>query len=125
VGSFMTAITTFKDGGLGVAMLTVEPRVKAAIWLAAGKINSDGIAWMKSNAPWTDRTGNARNGLNGVVNRDGDWTSITFFHSVPYGIWLEVRWSGKYSIIGPAVEEFGPKYMSLASKMAFAVGGGI
>jgi hypothetical protein len=32
-------------------------------------------------------------------------------HSVSYGIWLEVRFSGKYAIIKPTIDYIGPILM--------------
>lgn len=67
--------------------------------------------WMKDNAPWTDRTGAARNGLAARFYTDRDGRGIIMYHQVPYGIWLEVRFSGRYGIIVPALEEWGPRVM--------------
>lgn len=70
--------------------------------------------WMKMNASWQDQTGNARNGLAARPFKDGDGLGIVLYHQVPYGIWLEVRFSGTYGIIVPAMEEWGPKVMERA-----------
>lgn len=61
-------------------------------------------AMAKRNAPWTDRTSNARNGLfaNAVIEPKKRY-AIVLAHSVPYGIWLEVRFSGRYAVILPTV----------------------
>ena len=49
-------------------------------------------AYAKQNAPWTDRTSNARNGLFARAYKLGKTTfGIILAHSVDYGIWLEVR----------------------------------
>lgn len=86
-----------------------------------------GTAAMKTNAPWTDRTGAARSGLHTVVNgadvqtffgrmffRDpkGKRRSIIFSHTVHYGIWLEIANSGRYQVIMPTVREQGNILMS-------------
>lgn len=68
--------------------------------------------WMKDNAPWTDRTGNARNGLATRAFEDSSAKGLILYGQVPYQIWLEVRWSGKYGIIVPAMEEWGPRVMA-------------
>lgn len=69
--------------------------------------------YMKSNAPWTDRTGNARNGLKAEPfgNAQDQTFGIVMFHQVPYGLWLEVKHSGEYAIITPTVQAFGPEVM--------------
>jgi len=38
--------------------------------------------------------------------------SIWIFHTVPYGIWLEVRWEGRYAIISPTLRVQGRAFMT-------------
>jgi hypothetical protein len=66
--------------------------------------------WMRSNAPWTDRTGNARQGLNTQVEAaiEGDYIALIFAHGVFYGIFLELRNSGRYAVVNPALDYWGP-----------------
>jgi hypothetical protein len=66
---------------------------------------------MNFNAPWTDRTGNARQGLAAQAFDEGANQGIVLFHQVPYGIWLEVRFSGRYAIIEPTIDVMGPQVM--------------
>lgn len=68
-------------------------------------------AQMKSNAPWNDQTGNARQGLSAKEVESVDAFHLVLYHSMPYGIWLEVRWSGRYAIILPTVSKLGPQVM--------------
>lgn len=59
----------------------------------------------KQNAPWTDRTGNARQGLHGFVeDLSASVVAITLAHGVSYGIFLELRNQGRYAIIMPTLE---------------------
>ena len=67
--------------------------------------------YMRSNAPWQDITGNARNGLRASPESAPDHHSIWLMHTVPYGIWLEVRWEGKYAIIVPTMKTQGRALM--------------
>lgn len=70
-------------------------------------------AHMKQNAPWTDQTGNARQGLRAeAYDLGGDQKGIILYHQVPYGIWLEIKNSGKYAIILPTIEVMGPEVMA-------------
>jgi hypothetical protein len=64
----------------------------------------------QQNAPWEDRTGDARNGLTGSAETTGVETTITLAHTVDYGLWLEVRWNGRYAIIMPTLEELMPEF---------------
>jgi hypothetical protein len=68
-------------------------------------------SYMRTNAPWTDRTGNARQGLFAKPESEGFLHKITCFGSVPYQIWLEVRHSGRYAIIGPTIKKEGRRVM--------------
>jgi hypothetical protein len=61
--------------------------------------------YAKQNAPWTDRTGNARNLLHAEAFHEPPVRhGITLSHGVPYGIWLEIRFEGKNAIIGPTLD---------------------
>ena len=86
----------------------------------------------RTNAPWTDRTSTARNGLmaqpfteasgpgrdtSGRFTKGSANHGIVLFHSVPYGIWLETRFSGKYAIILPTIEVKGPDVMRMVNKL--------
>jgi hypothetical protein len=64
--------------------------------------------WMRSNAPWTDRTGNARQGLNTQVEGSPDEIALIFAHGVFYGIFLELRNSGRFAVVNPALDYWGP-----------------
>lgn len=76
-----------------------------------------GMAYMKTNAPWTDRTGAARNGLHTTTDYPRKQYVIVFAHSVSYGIWLEVANSGDYRIIMPSVENIGHEYVRSLSNL--------
>lgn len=66
--------------------------------------------WMKDNAPWTDRTGRARDGLSvKVLESPGVLAELVFSHDpdLSYTLWLEIANSGKYAIIAPAIDYWG------------------
>jgi hypothetical protein len=73
-------------------------------------------ATAKRNAPWHDRTGNARSGLRGVAEapHNGPY-KIILAHGVPYGIYLEVRWSGRLGIINKTISTEGHEVMRTVS----------
>jgi hypothetical protein len=66
---------------------------------------------MKLNAPWTDRTSNARNGLGAVVFKQGSKWVLNLFGRASYQIYLEKSNSGRYAIIGPTILIWGPRLM--------------
>ena len=62
----------------------------------------------KQNAPWTDRTGNARSGLFGTAERDVAQRIVTIYlsHSatLDYGQYLELSNGGRYAVIMRTIE---------------------
>ncbi len=60
--------------------------------------------YAKTNAPWTDRTTIARQGLTGVAQKAAAGVAIILYHKATYGIWLEVKNAGAYGIILQTME---------------------
>lgn len=60
----------------------------------------------RQDAPWQDRTGNARSGLVGDTISDfaHKIVEIYLIHSVDYGVFLELARAGRYAIIAPTIE---------------------
>jgi len=69
-------------------------------------------AEMKRNAPWADRTGEARRKLTVEVMTTGAATTLTLAHGVEYGKWLELAHGGRWAIVGPTTMQAGPRVMS-------------
>lgn len=70
-------------------------------------------AYMKSNRPWTDRTGQARQRLTGRVEHpDNENWEIVLSHGVSYGIYLEFAHEKKYAIIYPTIQIKSPDIMN-------------
>lgn len=83
------------------------------------------VAAAKLTAPWTDRTGNARNGLSTEIGwQPGIQHTIDLFHRVTYGIFLETRWGGRYAIILPTLKVGGRDTMKLLSKLLRKINAG-
>jgi hypothetical protein len=82
--------------------------------------------WMRTNAPWTDRTGNARSGLSSTTEHEPKvHHTLVLFGRVPYQIWLEIRFAGRYAIIIPAILDQGPKMMRTMVKLIDRLKGGL
>lgn len=84
---------------------------------------------MKHNAPWTDRTTNARNGLSATAQKSANSVAASTFaivlsHSVDYGIYLETKPTneGGRPIIMPTIEMYAPKVMKTLSKILDRLG---
>lgn len=61
----------------------------------------------RRNAPWHDRTGNARSGLFALAEQAAtDMTTIylSHGHTVYYGVFLELANGGRYQIIMPTIQ---------------------
>lgn len=98
------------SSGLKKAPEKVHDAIDALLAFYAPQVEAD----MKSGAPWTDRTGNARNGLAATNFRDGDSHVLVAYHQVPYGIWLEV---GGYPVIMPTLDRYSEIIMSSLQNM--------
>lgn len=110
------AMLLFKDSLTGT--LKRGPKVtKEAAWTTAQYMAPRVENYMKMNAPWTDQTANARNGLAARAYREGDEVGIVLYHQVPYGVYLETRWDGRYAIINPTIEAMGPEVMAMYDRM--------
>jgi hypothetical protein len=76
----------------------------------------------KTHAPWTDRTGNARQGLHGLARELGERSvAIYLYHAMEYGKWLELAHGAKWQIILPTLEQLYSRVMA-AIRQAFAGG---
>ena len=63
---------------------------------------------MRSDAPWTDRTGDARESLEATVEREGNRFTLTLGYTheptVTYGVFLEKKQAGRFAIVDPQAE---------------------
>lgn len=75
---------------------------------------SDIELWMKANAPWRDRTGNARRSLHAEisVSMEAYILSVLYNDDIYYDILLEYAHGGKYAIIAPTIDYWGPILLS-------------
>ena len=111
---------------LNPAIAAYGNKVKAAVVAVAQFIGARMENYAKANAPWTDRTANARQGLfyaedaegggevSGSANLGGqeseaigaakDVVALYLSHSMTYGKWLELCNAGKYAIIMRTME---------------------
>lgn len=83
--------------------------IEEALYRLAQRYAAEIEAWMKDNAPWTDRTGNARQTLYSEAERLVEGAvEIVLAHGMEYGIFLELSNGGTYAVIGPALDTFVP-----------------
>lgn len=91
-------------------------RLAAALVRAANAMAGRIERWMKANAPWTNRTGDARARLSAWVVRFAAGVTIVLAHGVDYGKWLEIAHAGRFAIVAPAVRFWTPIFMQEIDK---------
>lgn len=92
--------------------------IEAALYQVVLRRAPEIEAWMKTNARWTDRTGNARQTLRGEAAQVvGQAVSVILSHGMDYGWYLEgvnpktqspMQNAGQWDVIGPAIDTFAP-----------------
>lgn len=95
---------------LDVVVATTAVRVTEAMERGKERVQD----YAQSNAPWADRTGEARSGLIADVSEDNGEIVLELAHSVDYGIWLETIQDGAFAIIMPTLEALGPEILAEA-----------
>lgn len=86
-----------------------EIKTRAALGLYAGTVAKKMETHAKSNKPWVDRTGRAKQSLNSSWKWVGDVARVELSHGVYYGIYLELCNEKKYAIIKPTIDTISPQ----------------
>ena len=94
---------------LAQSLAAHDKKIKRGIAAQFLRAAPEATSYAKKNAPWTDRSGNARAGLHAKATSidNGDAFQLLVAHSVFYGIFLETRFSGRYAILMPTVNHIG------------------
>jgi hypothetical protein len=101
-----------EDGFGALIMGTIDPSQQAEdVFLQYAIII---LQYAKDNAPWADRTGDARNGLDVDVYQEGDQVVLELYHTVSYGEWLETIQDGAFATIMPTLERFAAEVFEAA-----------
>lgn len=124
-------------GPMKVQAISLVPKTLGAIMATLSYEAQNCETFMKTNAPWTDRTSNARNGLKavaynftrdagtrsavGTFQKAGTILGIVLFHQVPYGIFLEAANGLRFRIIVPTITTRGPEVMQSVSEVWSAI----
>ncbi len=110
------SVIVFPDGRNQIKARLNKAGLKAsgAIQAYFNSKTSEFEEYMKANAPWTDRTGDARRGLKATVSwsKAGYVSTMELSHSVYYGVYLELSMEKRFAIIEPTVRVKGPDLMS-------------
>lgn len=116
-----------------VKLRKLDEDLRGAILETLKQLAADMEAYAKANAPWQDRTGLARSSLKGYYGAYGSAKGKTYYaalkhgDNVYYGIYLEVRWGGRWGIVWRVHEVYKGKVgamlrANLAATVRAAVG---
>lgn len=108
---------TWKSDTLSGNAKALPAKVQRAVVGATEFGATKGTGYAKSNAKWVDRTGNARQGVRAFAVHEVGKSTIVITHGVAYGIWLEVRFSGRYAIINPTMDYTGDLVMKMLGNL--------
>ena len=86
-----------------------EIKTRAALGLYADTVAKKMETHAKSNKPWVDRTGRAKQSLNSSWKWVGDVARVELSHGDHYGIYLELCNEKKYAIIKPTIDIISPQ----------------
>lgn len=93
-------------------------RAAAALTDSANDAAREMEAYAKTNRPWTDRTGNARRTLEGVSELAGERLSVGVEGHMPYSVFLELGFDGRYAVLQETVNALAPKTLAdIAGKL--------
>lgn len=108
-----------EDTGVYFSEDTITPTLDGMVFgasersiAAVEEIAPEILDYAQFNAPWSDRTGAARAGLDVEVYEEFGFVVLDLFHSVDYGLWLEVIQNGRFATIMPTLEIFAPEVMA-------------
>ena len=82
---------------------SMQQRTRSSLQIIADSAVRAMESYAKTNARWTDRTGNARQRLKGVTRWEPDALIAAITHNVDYGVWLELCNEKKYAILEEAL----------------------
>lgn len=99
----------FKPGSIRKNLNAFDGDINRLVAAVIDYSGDRAVDYMRSRAPWRDRTGNARSTLAAYGVHTPTYHEIHLHGGMDYQIFLETRWAGRYAIIGPAV-----KYQGLA-----------
>lgn len=89
----------------------LEGRVRQQVNVLGNATGQKMQSFAQENAPWTDRTGDARQLLKYKSTMDKNGVTVSIFHQVEYGLWLEVAHNEKYAILKNSRDAILPEFI--------------
>lgn len=96
---------------------SVLNKTRASIGVFAATAAKKMEAEAKQNAPWTDRTSNARNSIQGDFGWHGSKAAITLSGNMDYSPYLELAHEKKYAILKPTIDKMAPEVLKGYQKL--------
>ena len=87
----------------GLSRLEARANSAVRVYLETEALKVQNTA--RSEAPWTDRTGQARQRLTTNVSVTGNGFRMELSHGVDYGIWLELAHEQRFAILDPTIKK--------------------
>ena len=106
------------------ALEAIQTATAEQLVQAGGSVADEMEQYAKANAPWCDRTGNARRTLEGFCGAEGTKYTIGVCGNMPYSPKLETGFQGRYAILVPTLDTYTPRMIELV-RGAVASNGGI
>jgi len=105
------------SSNLDAGLKSLKQRADQAIGMYAEtgalKLQNDA----RAGAPWTDRTGAARQRLTGTSDKQSYGYLLTLAHGVYYGIYLELAMEKRWAIIMDTIRKTGAEIMTGFSRL--------
>lgn len=116
----MASVTwTRSPSGIAQAIRLRSAAVQQGVGALAQSHAKRGEATMRSEAPWQDRTGNARQGLFGEAETSPTGATITLGHTMFYGPFLELGTSHMkpYPVVVPVTTRTAAEFTEDAAEL--------
>lgn len=95
-----------------------------SIETAVGSVTADMELYAKQNAPWTDRTGNARRTMTGFTLWENENVLVAGVSGhMPYSPKLELNYGGRFRILLPTLDRFSPDIVTHIANAVMKLGG--
>lgn len=108
-----TSPIVWQENTLKIGLIELSPKLNAGIAVIFDREESVAERGMKRDAPWTDRTGNARATLQAKAKNEERKHELTLFGGMPYQIFLETMQAGRFAIITKYVPKTGIHLMEM------------
>lgn len=92
-------------------------RQKAALFALAQSYAAKMEAEAKQDGPWTDRTGQARQGIHGGAYERDDALIVYVAHTAHHGVYLELAMQQRFAVLEPTVKRNTPAFFEEARQV--------